>query len=101
MNKVYTSEDILESMDQGSYEFLENGVIKYQMTKGEMQWLKFVTNRYSIADLIWDNLDDDIVTLDTHEFSQALDNDNQGSGKATCLSDDSALQAIFFVGYIP
>ena len=68
---------------------------QYQLTDGELGWLKFVTNRYSIADHIHNNLDGGIYTVDIIGMSKALVDDG-GSAKAVCLSDDSALNSIFF-----
>ena len=72
--------------------------IHYQMTPGELDWLDFVRGRYSIADWIDAHLDGDILTLDD-TFSAALEDDCGGTGLAVCLSDDTALQRLFFWCY--
>ena len=92
--------------DFGTY-----GGLKYKLTEDEWGWMKFVRGRYSIADYIDSNTEDGITTFDAIEFSVALDDDWNGGGKAVMLSacggcgkavmlsDDTALQAIFFCGY--
>lgn len=77
------------------------GYIDYKLSEGEKQWLKFVTNRYSIADYIIKNTNYDTGYTRFYplEFSKILDEDCKGFGKAVCLSDETALQAIFFYGY--
>ena len=100
-NKIYTSEEILAADDL--YDIQEQvgsfgNSIKYRMTAAELGWLDFVRGRYSIADYIDNNLEDDIVTLDDG-LSQALEDDCAGWGKATCLADDTALQKLFFWCY--
>lgn len=92
--KVYSSDEILALDDL--YEIQENGNCRYQLTDGEIGWLNFVRGRYSIADVIDNNLDDGIVYLDCDEISQALDEDCGHYGKAVCLADDTALQKILF-----
>ncbi len=72
--------------------------MKHRLTAGEIQWVDFVRGRYSIADYIDDNTDDNILTIDS-EVSKALDDDNKGAGKAVCLSDETALQKILFWVY--
>lgn len=73
---------------------------EYQLTDGELKWLKFVTNRYAIADHIYENLDNHgVYTVDTIGMSEALADDGVDYA-AVCLSDDSALNAIFFYSNI-
>lgn len=100
-NKIYQSKEIIEAEDL--YQIQDDVCctcigIKYQMTKQELQWLNFVKGRYSIADYILERLNDDILKIDD-ELSRYLDYDCKGAGKAVCLSDDSALQRIFFWCY--
>jgi len=78
---------------------LEDGE-QYQLTKGEEDWLCFISGRYCIYDYINNNTQEDeegnlILTIDTYEMSEALEDDGI-SCKAVMLSDDSVLQAIFF-----
>ena len=83
---------------------LEDGE-RYQLTSDELDWLEFVRGRYAIYDhidnnsqMIWDDvkqMDVYVYTMDTHGMSEALANDGI-EYKAVCLSDDSALQTIFF-----
>lgn len=94
--QTYTSEQILQNKEM--YDILENvcssGIgIKYKLTESELGWLDFVRNKYSIAEYINTNMTDGIL------LSKALDDDCKGAGKATCLSDDTALQKIFFFCY--
>jgi len=72
--------------------------IKYQLTPGELEWLKFIKGRYCIYDYIIKRLDGDIITIDD-TISAWLDKDNAYCGKATCLSDESTLQKIFWFCY--
>ena len=98
--KIYTSDDIEKKDDL--YDLQEMGSsgipIKYQMTKGEIEWYRFILGKYSIADFIDDNTTGDfLLTIDDENgMSRALDDDCNGFGKAVMLSDDSALQKIFF-----
>lgn len=76
------------------------GYIEYKLTNSEKQWMNFVRNRYSIFDYIQENTDENGITrFYTDELSKALDDDCEGFGKATCLSDESSLQAICFYLY--
>ena len=95
---ILEAEDLYELQDN----FCSLGIsFKYRMTEGELGWLDFVRGKYSIADWITENLDGDILTFDDVEsMSQALDDDCRGWGKATCLSDETALQKLFFWTYI-
>ena len=68
----------------------------YQMTEGELAWLDFVRGKYSIADWIDSRLEGDLLTFnDCESMSQALADDGIDC-KAVCLSDDTALQRLFF-----
>ena len=93
---IHTSES-LKSQD-GDYENyhyqLEDGE-QYRLTEDELHWIDFVRGRYSIADHIDQNMTDGVYTLDTHGLGEALDETGMFP-KAVCLSDDTALQAIFF-----
>ena len=97
---VKQSDDILAADDL--YELQEEfccygNSFTYQLTLGELGWLDFVRGRYSIADWIDSNLNGDLLTFDTPDrMSRALDDDCLGAGKAVCLSDDTALQKLFF-----
>src|SRR6056297_1202639 len=96
--KIYTSEEILQSEDL--YDIQDNAsmgiTIKYQLTKDELQWLDFVRGRYSIADYIDKNMEDDVLSIIVYELSIYLDYDCKDLGKAVCLSDNCALQRLFF-----
>ena len=86
--------------------------IEYVLTDAEWGWMEFVEGKYTIHDYIMENLtwvdpDDPeaeyqvaVLTIScADELSRALDADCGGAGKAACLSDDTALQAIFFSLY--
>ena len=100
MIDVKQSEDILAADDLYNLQdsFCTYGdSFTYQLTPGELEWLEFVRGRYSIADWIDDRLNGDLLTFTTPEsMSRALDDDCLGAGKAVCLSDDTALQKLFF-----
>ena len=97
--ELYTSEEILSKDDlyklQDSFSSL--GVpFKYKMTESELAWLDFVKNRYCIADWIASNLKDDVLTFDCPvSLTEAIELDGMNN-KAVMLSDDTALQRLFF-----
>lgn len=113
----YTSEDILANEDIWMYEIPDKvscsgSPIEYVLTDAEWGWMEFVEGKYTIHDYIMENLtwvdpDDPeaeyqvaVLTIScADELSRALDADCGGAGKAACLSDDTALQAIFFSLY--
>jgi len=112
----YTSEEILSDKDIAFYnipERVSSGMpIHYIIADEEWGWMKFVEGKYTIHDYIMENLtwvdpDDPeaefqvaVLTINcADELSRALDADCGGAGKAACLSDDTALQAIFFSLY--
>jgi hypothetical protein len=94
----YNSDEILAADDL--YDIQENvssfGIpIEYEMTDGELGWLNFVRGKYAIADWVDDRLEENVLTFDD-TFNEALYADNGNFPKATCLSDDTALQKLFF-----
>jgi hypothetical protein len=100
---MYSSEQILAMDDL--YELQEkasSGIpIEYQLTQGEKGWLDFIRGKYSIVDYVDENTSPwhgvSVLTIhDDMAMSQALDDDCKGWGKATMLSDDTALQKLFF-----
>lgn len=97
---LYTSDFILNADDLYPLQdsFCSCGVpFKYKMTKGEIGYANFVKGKYEIADFILDNMDENGILSFTcpFEFSKALENDGM-SHKAVMLSDDTALQKLFF-----
>ena len=91
--KTYTSEEILSSQDL--YE-LQGTAFKYKMTVGEIGWLDAVRSKYSISNWIDGNLEGDVLTFnDPQSVAAALENDGH-SCKAAMLSDETALQRLFF-----
>lgn len=100
MTKVthYTSESVLSADEI----YPEDGDT-YTLTEGEIEWLKVTRGKYAIADWVDGNehyADATTITIYCDEITQALDDDNGGAGKAAMLSDDTALQRIFFCCYM-
>ena len=97
---IKKSDDILAADDLYAIqeEFCSYGnTFTYQLTEAEQGWVDFVRGKYSIADWIDENTNGDLLTFDCAEtMSKALDDDCDGAGKAVCLSDDTALQKLFF-----
>lgn len=102
---VYTSDDILKMLegDGSGMMILADAVcssaivFNYRLTEGELGWLGLIRGKYQIADYIDAKSDHGVLTIsDADEMSRALDDDCKGAGKAVMLSDDTALQAIFF-----
>jgi len=97
--KIYTSDEILrDDLYQLQDDACSGIPIKYQLTDPEIQWVNYITGKYCIADYIRDASDFDyLLTIDDIEtLSKALDDDCKNFGKAVMLSDESALQKIFF-----
>lgn len=96
---TYTSKQILEQYDLYNLQdtFSGSGIpFKYEMTKGEIEYLKHVKGRYCIADFITENLKDNILTFDCpSSLKEAIENDGM-ENKAVMLSDDTALQKLIF-----
>ena len=93
---IHTSESLkAQDGDYENYHYqLEDGE-QYRLTEDELHWLDFVRGRYSIADHIDQNTTDGIYTMDSYGLGEALGETGMFP-KAVCLSDDTALQAIFF-----
>jgi hypothetical protein len=101
--RVYTSDEILAD-PYITHDAMESGSMRYKLTVDEIGWLGFVSGRYCIADCLNEclSIDDDenyIVDLDIFDMSKAL-KDDDCQPKAVCLSDDTALQHIFFYNYL-
>lgn len=80
------------------------GEFIYEITPGELSWMAFIRGKYSIEKYLSERLvlingKMAGVKIDS-DFSKALDMDCKGAGKAVMLSDDSALQMIFFYNYM-
>lgn len=109
MDKYLSEELFTESaMYEIQDSFCTSGIpFEYVMTDGELEWLEFVKGRYSIHDWVTKNLKEDedgnmVLTFDNSQsMSQALDEDCEVVGKAVCLSDNTALQRLFFHLYTP
>jgi len=97
---TYTSDQILEKEDL--YDLQDKvslGItFKYQLTKGEIGWLNHIRNKYCIYDAVTANLDGNVLTFSmdsTLDITKALEDDTMHP-KAVMLSDETALQKIFF-----
>jgi hypothetical protein len=103
MNKenIYTSQSLKSQDDDESdnYHYQLTDGEKYLLTDGEADWLFNWVGKYEIASHLIDNIEetDDgyVYTIDTIGLGEALEAD-QMFPKAVMLSDDSALQAVFF-----
>ena len=98
--KIYSSEEILEKEDLYDLQdsFCSMGIpFKYQMTIGEIAYLRYVKGRYGIADYIEENMDvNGVLTFnDCYELSKVLQDDGLDC-KAVMLDDSTALQKLFF-----
>ena len=98
---IHTSESLkAQDSDMENYHYqLEDGE-KYQLTSGEIGWIEHINGKYCIADHLYDHsyCDDEdnlIYIVDIEAMSEAL-RDDDCRYKAVMLSDDAALQAIFF-----
>jgi len=101
-SQVHTTES-LQSQD-GEFENyhyqLEDGE-RYQLTDGELEWLRCVTHKYMIANHIIENMEDNIYTMDVIGLGQAMDDDGIFP-KIVMLSEDSVLHRIaFYSAYEP
>jgi hypothetical protein len=97
---IHTSES-LKAQDGDFENFhyqLEDGE-QYKLSESELDWLDFVNGRYAIASHICDNMVDGVYTMDSLALGTCLDDDGMFP-KAVMLSDDTALQAIFFYSAI-
>ncbi len=97
---IYTSQQILETEELYELQdsFSSSGTpFKYQLTEGEYEWAEFIKNKYAISDYVLDNTDNNkVMSFDCpNEMSKALLEDGIPH-KAVMLSDDSALQKLFF-----
>ena len=98
--KIYTSSEILGKANLYDLQdtFCSSGIsFKYQMTSGEITYLKYVKGCYGIADYIESNMDGNgILTFnDCAELSKVLQDDGLDC-KAVMLDDNTALQKLFF-----
>ena len=98
--KVYNSQQILEMEDlyKLQEDFCSFGIpFQYQMTDGEIGWYNFVKNRYCIADFIEKNSDGNfLLTFNDYEELVRVLKDDDCNYKAVMLSDNTALQRLFF-----
>lgn len=97
---IYTSKQILESEDLYSLQdsFCSSCIaFKYQLTEGEIQWANFIKDKYCISDFVLKNTDENgVLSFNCpYELSEAINSDGIPY-KAVMLSDDTALQKLFF-----
>ena len=112
---IHTSQSLKSQDDDecDNYHYQLTDGEKYLLTDGEADWLfNWVKGKYAIADHLIDNIEstltppDELIntgkediryiyTIDTIGLGEALEAD-QMFPKAVMLSDDSALQAVFF-----
>ena len=98
---IHTDESLkkLDGEFENYHYQLEDGE-RYRLTEDEWGWLEFVRGRCFIADHLLENIDSGgVYTVDTLGMSEALEYDDSFP-KATCLSDDTTLQAIVFYSCI-
>ena len=97
--KYYPESEILraENLYELQDNFSSSGVpFYYEMTEGEIEWLNFVKNRYSIANWINKQKTGNVLCFNCpDELKEALETDGIYP-KAPMLSDESALQKLFF-----
>ena len=100
--KLHTSESLkLQDDDEGdNYHYQLVDGEKYLLTDGEADWLfNWVKGKYEIASHLLENIVETekgyVYTIESIGLGEALEAD-QCFPKAVMLSDDSALQAIFF-----
>ena len=99
--------ELLAELDLECFDTItEHCRFNYRLTDGELGWLEWIGERYSVAVVLWNSLttheDTDgseysTVTIDTCDISKALSDD--GVDRAPCLSDDTQLQRlIWYIG---
>ena len=99
--KIHTSQSLKDQdgkLENYHYQLVDGE--KYLLTTGEADCLfNWVKNKYEIASHLLENIVETdegyVYTLQSIELGEALEAD-QMFPKAVMLSDDSALQAIFF-----
>jgi len=99
---IHTSHSLKSQDDDESdnYHYQLTDGEKYLLTDGEADWLfNWVKGKYVIADHLIDNIEETdqgyVYTMESIGLGEALEQD-QCFPKAVMLSDDTALQAIFF-----
>lgn len=91
---ILSKEDLYDLQDS----FSSSGIpFTYQLTEGEYEWAKFILGKYTIADYVLSNTDENLVlTFNCPlELSEAINADGI-PGKAVMLDDETALQKLFF-----
>ena len=97
---IYTSNLILHLDDLYNlvFTFSSCGIpFKYKITEEELHWAKFNKGKYSINDWVLENIDKDgyLIFNCPIELSKCLKDDGI-EHKAVMLSDETALQKLFF-----
>jgi len=98
--KRYKSKEILKLDDLYELQdsFCSSGItFQYRLTAGELKWARHINGKYLIADFVFENIDENnILTFwDPEELKQVIEDDGMPP-KAVMLSDDTALQKLFF-----
>lgn len=102
---IFTSKEVLDGDESLFNRWKESSDhVKYKLTEDEWGWVDFIRGKYCIADYINRNttvMKDGRRVTEFYfgDMSRALDDDCKGAGKAVMLSDDAALQRIFFDCY--
>lgn len=102
MKTHFTPEEVKANPELTMEALSSCGELTYEITPGELLWMAWIRGKYSIEEYLRTRLiligKKAGVKID-NDFSKALDEDCKGAGKAVMLSDDSALQMIFFYNY--
>ena len=97
--KTLTSTEILQAEDLYILQdkFSSSGIpFRYALTEGEKQWAEFNKGKYLINDFVMESTDENgIMTFDCpFSLTEALE--ENGCNLAPMLSEDTALQRLFF-----
>ena len=93
---IYSHENVeCMSLDE-KLNILEGGN-GYRLTKDELGWLAFAGDRFAVAAWINDNIEGDVITLDTWEIHKALADD--GVDRAQCLDESTSLAYLLWLSY--
>ena len=98
--QLFTSKEILEKDDLYDLQdsFSSSHIpFQYQLTEDEYQWANLIKDKYSISEFVLKNTDENKILIldDPDRLGQILLEDGIPN-KAVMLSDDTALQKLFF-----
>ena len=98
--QLVSSNEILEKDDLYDLQFSFSCCsipFQYELTSEEYQWAKFLEGKYAIAHYVLSNLDHNrILTFHDSQFLMQALIDDGIPHKAVMLSDDTALQRLFY-----